>query len=196
MSSKPPRRRVTRAVILVVLAALAAYAAIPRNADLTAFDPAETARLNEGQRPIEAAQRNEGQPPTVSERPVAARIQRRVATMSNPTIAGSQAAVSTQRSAQGESQSRTGTALLNRAPAPSRPATPGSTKAPNHTAAPSDTAAPGQPPASTRMAACKSSRPRSIPTTRPRRCGRGRRSRSRGCRRPRPGCSRRSRTNR
>ena len=45
MSSKGPRRRVTRAIILLVLAALAAYAAIPRNADLTAFDPAETARL-------------------------------------------------------------------------------------------------------------------------------------------------------
>jgi hypothetical protein len=33
------------AVLLVVLAALAAYAAVPRHASLTKFDPAETARL-------------------------------------------------------------------------------------------------------------------------------------------------------
>jgi hypothetical protein len=45
MSTKRPRLRATFAVMLAVLAALAAYAAIPRQADLTAFDPGETARL-------------------------------------------------------------------------------------------------------------------------------------------------------
>src|ERR1051325_4166409 len=45
MSRKRPKLRRIVAAVLVVLAALAAYAAIPRRADLTAFDPAETARL-------------------------------------------------------------------------------------------------------------------------------------------------------
>jgi hypothetical protein len=45
MSRKQPRLRATFAVMLAVVAALAAYAAIPRHADLTAFDPGETARL-------------------------------------------------------------------------------------------------------------------------------------------------------
>jgi hypothetical protein len=45
MSQKRPRRRSIAAIVLAVLVALAAYAAIPRRADLTAFDPAETARL-------------------------------------------------------------------------------------------------------------------------------------------------------
>jgi hypothetical protein len=42
MSSKRPRRR---AVVLPVAAALVAFMVVPRNADLTAFDAAETARL-------------------------------------------------------------------------------------------------------------------------------------------------------
>jgi len=45
MSRKRPRLRATLAVIAVILVALAAYAAIPRRADLAAFDPGETARL-------------------------------------------------------------------------------------------------------------------------------------------------------
>jgi len=45
MSRKRPRLRRAAAMLLAVLVALAAYAAIPRRADLTAFDPAETARL-------------------------------------------------------------------------------------------------------------------------------------------------------
>jgi hypothetical protein len=45
MRTKRPRLRATFAVILLILAALAAYAAIPRQADLTAFDSGETARL-------------------------------------------------------------------------------------------------------------------------------------------------------
>jgi len=45
MSRKRPGWRAPRALILLILAALVAYAAIPRNADLTAFDPGETARL-------------------------------------------------------------------------------------------------------------------------------------------------------
>jgi hypothetical protein len=40
-----PKLRVTGAIVLAALAALVAYAAVPRNADLTAFDPAESARL-------------------------------------------------------------------------------------------------------------------------------------------------------
>ena len=43
MSTRRPRRRT--AITLAIVAALVAYAAIPRNADLTAFDPSETARL-------------------------------------------------------------------------------------------------------------------------------------------------------
>jgi hypothetical protein len=45
MSQQRPGRRTIAAIILAVLVALAAYAAIPRRADLTAFDPGETARL-------------------------------------------------------------------------------------------------------------------------------------------------------
>jgi hypothetical protein len=45
MRTKRPRLCATFAVMLAVLTALAAYAAIPRQADLTAFDPGETARL-------------------------------------------------------------------------------------------------------------------------------------------------------
>jgi hypothetical protein len=45
MSRKRPRLRATLAVIALILVALAAYAAIPRRADLAAFDPGETARL-------------------------------------------------------------------------------------------------------------------------------------------------------
>ncbi len=45
MSTKRPRLRTALAVLIAILAALAAYAAIPRQADLTAFDPGETARL-------------------------------------------------------------------------------------------------------------------------------------------------------
>jgi hypothetical protein len=44
MSGKRSKLRAAAAV-LVVVAALTAYAAIPRRADLTAFDPGETARL-------------------------------------------------------------------------------------------------------------------------------------------------------
>jgi hypothetical protein len=43
MSTRRPRRRA--AITLAIVAALVAYAAIPRHADLTAFDPSETARL-------------------------------------------------------------------------------------------------------------------------------------------------------
>jgi hypothetical protein len=43
MSTKRPRRRAR--VTLAIAAALVAYAVIPRHADLTAFDPSETARL-------------------------------------------------------------------------------------------------------------------------------------------------------
>ena len=45
MSKKRPKLRASLAIILIILAALVAYAAVPRNADLTAFDPAATARL-------------------------------------------------------------------------------------------------------------------------------------------------------
>jgi hypothetical protein len=45
MSRKRPRLRATIAVVVLIAAALAAYAAVPRRADLTAFDPGETARL-------------------------------------------------------------------------------------------------------------------------------------------------------
>jgi hypothetical protein len=45
MRTKRVRLRATLAVMLAIVAALAAYAAIPRQADLTAFDPGETARL-------------------------------------------------------------------------------------------------------------------------------------------------------
>ena len=43
MSKKRPRRRTI--VTLAIAAALVAYATVPRNADLTAFDPGEAARL-------------------------------------------------------------------------------------------------------------------------------------------------------
>lgn len=45
MSKKRPKLRASLAIILIILAALVAYAAVPRTADLTAFDPAETARI-------------------------------------------------------------------------------------------------------------------------------------------------------
>src|SRR5690349_11599665 len=45
MSKRRPRLRAALAAIVLVLAALAAYAVIPRRADLTAFDPAASARL-------------------------------------------------------------------------------------------------------------------------------------------------------
>jgi len=45
MSKTRPRLRATLAVIALILAGLVTYAAIPRRADLTAFDPVETARL-------------------------------------------------------------------------------------------------------------------------------------------------------
>ena len=43
MSTRRPRRRA--AITLAIVALLVAYAAIPRHADLTAFDPAENARI-------------------------------------------------------------------------------------------------------------------------------------------------------
>ena len=45
MSRKRPRLRATLAVVVLILVALGVYAAIPRRADLTAFDAGETARL-------------------------------------------------------------------------------------------------------------------------------------------------------
>src|SRR5215813_2360241 len=45
MSKRRRRLRATLAAIALILAALAAYAAVPRNADLAAFDPGEVARL-------------------------------------------------------------------------------------------------------------------------------------------------------
>jgi hypothetical protein len=45
MSRKRPSLSALLALVLVGLAALGAYAAFPRRADLAAFDPAETARL-------------------------------------------------------------------------------------------------------------------------------------------------------
>lgn len=45
MRTKRPRLRAILAGMLAVVAALAAYAAIPRHADLAAFDPGGTARL-------------------------------------------------------------------------------------------------------------------------------------------------------
>jgi hypothetical protein len=45
MSRRRPRLRATLAAIALIAAALAAYAAVPRNADLAAFDPGEAARL-------------------------------------------------------------------------------------------------------------------------------------------------------
>jgi hypothetical protein len=45
MSLKRPRLRTTAAILLAILVAVVAYATIPRQADLTAFDPGETARL-------------------------------------------------------------------------------------------------------------------------------------------------------
>jgi hypothetical protein len=45
MPTTRPRLRATPAVIAFILAAVTAYVAIPRRADLTAFDPGEAARL-------------------------------------------------------------------------------------------------------------------------------------------------------
>ena len=45
MRKRRPRLRVGLAAVALILAALVAYAAVPRNADLTAFDPGEVARL-------------------------------------------------------------------------------------------------------------------------------------------------------
>lgn len=45
MSRKWPKLRKTVAIVVAGFVALAAYAAIPRHSDLTAFDPDETARL-------------------------------------------------------------------------------------------------------------------------------------------------------
>ena len=45
MRKRRPGLRATLAVTVLILAALAAYAAIPRRADLTTFDPGEVARL-------------------------------------------------------------------------------------------------------------------------------------------------------
>ncbi len=45
MSRRRPRLRATVAIVVLVLTAVAAYAAVPRHADLTGFDPGETARL-------------------------------------------------------------------------------------------------------------------------------------------------------
>jgi hypothetical protein len=45
MSSRRQRLRAILALVLVMLAVLGAYAALPRQPDLTAFDPAATARL-------------------------------------------------------------------------------------------------------------------------------------------------------